>query len=78
MKLPRTRQTLGAGGAATAARLELALPGNTPATACLPAAACAAGVRVDGAPAAATTDGDYACVDVRAAGAAPRVIECGE
>jgi len=67
----------GGGGAVTAARLELALPGNTPATACLPAAACAAGVRVDGKPAAATSDGDYACVDLVAAGAAPRVVTCG-
>lgn len=60
------------------ASLSIALPGNVPTTACLPLSACGGGsvLLVDGVVTAGTAQSDYLCVNVTAAGAAPRRLQC--
>jgi hypothetical protein len=75
-----TNGAAGAEWAVLTASLSLALPGNLPTTACLPASACAGGVvGVDGVGTPSFADGDYACVNVTAAPTgtgAPRRLQC--
>ena len=75
----RFEQVLGPDGLATTARLEAALPGGVPATACLPLSACSGSrVTLDGAAVDSRVEGDYACVDVAPAARSPRVVVCGD
>ena len=64
-------------GLPLSAALDVALPGNLPATLCLPLPACpGAVITVDGSPVVASVQGDYACLNTTAAPNGPRELRC--